>query len=162
MLTLILKHKKKFLTFIYCWESVSRGGAERGRHRIQSRLQALNYQHSTWCGARTREPQDHDLSQSRTLNQMSHPGAPTECTYGCICRFKWHNCIVAYDEKLFWKCMQDNKDHLWGEWPSIWSQEKETSFHFRPAVFISFSLSIHFFTFFFLLTYAWSCCMCTF
>ena len=29
-----------------------------------------------WGGAPTRQPWDHDLSKNRTLNQLSHPGAP--------------------------------------------------------------------------------------
>ena len=41
-----------------------------------NRLQALSCQHRARCGARTREPRDHDLSQSRTLNWLSHPDAP--------------------------------------------------------------------------------------
>ena len=57
---------------------MSRGGAEREgeRHRIQSRLQALSCQHRARCGARTHRLWDHDLSQSRTPNRLSHPGAP--------------------------------------------------------------------------------------
>ena len=42
----------------------------------QSRLHALSCQHRARRGARTREPRDHDLSQSRTLNRLSHSGAP--------------------------------------------------------------------------------------
>ena len=48
---------------------------ERGRHRIRSRLQALSCQHRAWCGAQTHGLWDHDLSGSRTLNRLSHPGA---------------------------------------------------------------------------------------
>ena len=51
-------------------------GRERGRHRIQSRLQVLSCRHRARRGARTHEPRDHDLSRSRTLNRLSHPGAP--------------------------------------------------------------------------------------
>ena len=51
-------------------------GRERGRHRIQSRLQALSCQHRTWCGAWPHELWDHHLSWSRMLNRLSHPGAP--------------------------------------------------------------------------------------
>ena len=49
---------------------------ERGRHRIRSRLQALSCQHTAQRRARTHRPRDHDLSQSRTLTRLSHPGAP--------------------------------------------------------------------------------------
>ena len=51
---------------------------ERGRHRIWNRLQALSCQHRARCGARTHGPRNHDLSQSRPLNQLSHPGAPLQ------------------------------------------------------------------------------------
>ena len=57
---------------------MSGGGAERerGRHRIQSRLQAPSRQPRARHGARTHRPRDHDQSRSRTLNRLSHPGAP--------------------------------------------------------------------------------------
>ena len=80
---------KNFLMFIYLSErereSPSKGcrqgrGRERGRHRIQSRLQALSCQHRAPHGARTHEPRDHDLSWSRALNWLSHPGTPTLCS----------------------------------------------------------------------------------
>ena len=58
-------------------QSTCRGGAERGRHRIRSRLQALRHQHRAGCGARTHRPRDHDPSRSRMLTRLSHPGAPT-------------------------------------------------------------------------------------
>ena len=62
--------------FIYI-EGERRGGEEqRGRHRIQCRLQSLNCQHRARCGAQTHELWDHDLSQGRTLNRLSHPGTP--------------------------------------------------------------------------------------
>ena len=52
------------------------GGSERGRHRIRNRLQALSHQPRARRGARTHGPRDRDLSQSRPLNQLSHPGTP--------------------------------------------------------------------------------------
>ena len=52
-------------------------GRKRGRHRIQSRPQALSCQHRAWCGAQTHEPWDHDLSRNQTLNWLSHPGTPS-------------------------------------------------------------------------------------
>ena len=54
-------------------------GRERGRHRSRSRLQALSCQHRARRGARTHRPRDHDLSRSRMLNPLSHPGAPHMC-----------------------------------------------------------------------------------
>ena len=60
------------------WEKTERElgrGRERQRHRIWSRLQALSCQHRAWHG-RTHELQDHDLSWSRSLNLLSHPGTP--------------------------------------------------------------------------------------
>ena len=49
---------------------------ERGRHRIQSRLQSLSCQHRARHEARTHEPRDRDLSRSQTSKQLSRPGAP--------------------------------------------------------------------------------------
>ena len=49
---------------------------ERRRHRTRSRLQAPSWQHRARRRARTPRPQDYDLSRSRTLNRLSHPGAP--------------------------------------------------------------------------------------
>ena len=57
-------------------QSVSGGGAERGKHRIQSKLQALSCHHRPWCRAWTHKPQGHDLRRSQTLKWLSHPGAP--------------------------------------------------------------------------------------
>ena len=51
-------------------------GRERGRHGIWS-----SCQHRAWCGAQTHEPGDHNLSQSQTPNQLSHPGAPDYSSY---------------------------------------------------------------------------------
>ena len=69
-----------FLMFIYFWDrerpSMNGGGSERGRHRIWNRLQALSCQHSARRGARPQGLRDHDLSRSRPLNRLSHPGAP--------------------------------------------------------------------------------------
>ena len=57
-------------------ENMSGRGRERGTHRIWCRLQALNCQHKGQSKAWTREPWGHDLSQSRMLNHLSHPGTP--------------------------------------------------------------------------------------
>ena len=64
--------------FIYFWERQHEQGMgrEKGRHRNWSRLQALSCQHRAWHGAGTHKPWDHDLSRSRRLNQLSHPGTP--------------------------------------------------------------------------------------
>ena len=53
-------------------------GRERGRHWIWNRLQALSCQPRARRGAWTHGPGDRDLSWSRTLNRLSHPGAPIE------------------------------------------------------------------------------------
>ena len=67
----------KFLfLFLKERESMSGGRAERGRHRIRSRLQAPSCQHKAQCWAQIHEPWDHDLSQSQMVNRLSHPGAP--------------------------------------------------------------------------------------
>ena len=70
---------KIFLMFIYFWERQRQNtnglGAERGRHRIRSRLQAPSRQHRARRRARTHEPWAHDLSRSQMFNRLSHPGA---------------------------------------------------------------------------------------
>ena len=53
-------------------------GIEKGRQRIRSRLRAVSCQHRARYGVWTHKLRDHDLSSSRTLNQLSHPGAPRE------------------------------------------------------------------------------------
>ena len=60
------------LTRKFFWERnrVWVGEGQRERERENPR-QALH-----WLGARTLEPWGHDLSQSRTLNRLSHWGAP--------------------------------------------------------------------------------------
>ena len=68
---------------VYFWDrerqSMNGGGSERETHRIWNRLQALSCQHRARRGARIHGPRDRDLSRSRTLNRLSHPGAP-----GCV------------------------------------------------------------------------------
>ena len=51
-------------------------GQREGDTEFGSRLQAPSCQHRARRGARTCEPQDHDLSRSRTLNRLSHPSTP--------------------------------------------------------------------------------------
>ena len=73
--------------FVYFGETERKQGRdrERGRHRIRSRLQAPSRQHGARRGARTREQRDHDLSQSRVLHRLSHPGAPSvELLFTCV------------------------------------------------------------------------------
>ena len=69
---------------------------ERGRHGTQSRLQAPSRQHRARRGARTQWMWDHDLSRSRTLNQLS-PGVKDDHslpsivhTHTCICLCSTH------------------------------------------------------------------------
>ena len=50
-------------------------GRQRRRHRIWSRLPALSCQHRARHGAWIHKLRDHDLSQSRRPNWLSHPGA---------------------------------------------------------------------------------------
>ena len=70
---------KNLLMFICFWEretECEQGRCrERGRHRIWSRLQSLSCHHRTWLRAQTHKPWDYDVSQSLTLNWLSHPGA---------------------------------------------------------------------------------------
>ena len=70
-----------FFTFIYFWEterqSTIGGGAEREKE-TQNPKQApgSGCQRRARHGARTHKPWYHDLSQSRMLKQLSHPGTP--------------------------------------------------------------------------------------
>ena len=81
-----------FLMFIYFWERETEHkqgrGRETGRHRIQSRLQALSCLHRAPCGARTHELWDHDLSQSLTLNDWV-TRAPHLITIFKQCDLSW-------------------------------------------------------------------------
>ena len=71
---------KNFFLLIFIFERKTEHewgrGRERGRHRIQSRLQALSCQHRARCRVQTHEPWGHDLSRSWTLNWLNHPGTP--------------------------------------------------------------------------------------
>ena len=58
-------------------QGMNRGGSERGRHRNWNKLQALSDQHRAQRGAWTHGQRDHDLSRSRPLNRLSHPGTPS-------------------------------------------------------------------------------------
>ena len=67
--------------FTYFWErqrqNVSGLGAEREgdtESEVGSRLQAISTEPNV--GLELTELWDHDLSQSQTLNWLSHPGAP--------------------------------------------------------------------------------------
>ena len=69
-------------------------GRERGRHRTRSGLQAPSCQHRARRGARTHELRDRDLSRSRTLNRLSHPGAPNAAF--ALKRFgDWMTCYIV-------------------------------------------------------------------
>ena len=56
-----------FLMFIHFWERETEckweRGRERGRHRIESRLQAPSCQHRPWHRAQTHERRHHDRSE---------------------------------------------------------------------------------------------------
>ena len=91
---LVYFFKKFFLTFIYFFETerdrawMGEGQRERGRHRIQNRLQALSCRHRARSRAQTHRPRDHDLSRSWTLNWLSHPDAPkisVFCSFVFLC-----------------------------------------------------------------------------
>ena len=80
---------KIFLIVLFSfWErdSMSSGGAERGRHRIRSKLQDPSSQHRPWHGARIHEPRDYDLSRNRMLNQLSHQ-VPYKFSFYCCSHY---------------------------------------------------------------------------
>ena len=55
---------------------MSREGAERGRHRIGSRLQALSHQSRARRGARTHGPRDRDLAEVGRLTDCATQAPP--------------------------------------------------------------------------------------
>ena len=69
-------HWGYFNVYLFLRQSMNGGGAERGRHRIRRRIQALSHQPRARHGARTHGPRDRDLSWSQMLNRLSHPGMP--------------------------------------------------------------------------------------
>ena len=81
-------------------------GRERGRYRIGSRLQALSHQPRARWGARTRRLRDRDLSWSRTLNRLNHPGAPRHATLKgrCEIRFRPKNCKTGAKSNKYLEC----------------------------------------------------------
>ena len=87
-----------FNVYLFLRQCKQGRGRERGRHRIQSKLQALNCQHRAWHGAWTHELWDHDLSRSQTLNRLSHPGAPRLRiflpTFGAVVGWRVPRCPV--------------------------------------------------------------------
>ena len=74
---LYLKSTKLFIYFlnVYFWEREQARGKGRERGRQRDAKWALHWQESSmWVWSH--EPWDHDLSQSCTLNWLSHPGTP--------------------------------------------------------------------------------------
>ena len=64
---------------IYFWErgkDRARAGEGQRERETQNLKQAPGCQHRARRWARTHGLQDHDLSRSQMLNQLSHPGAP--------------------------------------------------------------------------------------
>ena len=107
-----------FLLFfnVYFWKRETETECEQGRsreigkHRIRNRLQALSRQHRARCGAHTHKPWDQDLSQSWTLNQLSHPGAPLSgLSWACILPWvyawlsKFPSMHMCFWVTYFWK-----------------------------------------------------------
>ena len=70
------------------------GKGQRERE-TQNRKQAPGSKLSTEprCRARTHRPQDRDLSRSRALNQLSHPGAPLHLSSHPLCLL---SCLLSF------------------------------------------------------------------
>ena len=68
--------KEFFLTFIHFLRDTDSASGERTERETQNSKQALSCQHRAQHGVQTHEQWEHDLSQSRMLNLLSHPGAP--------------------------------------------------------------------------------------
>ena len=90
-----IENFKFFLMFTYFWGKRHRmRDCKQGRGRRETQNQS--YQHRAWPpGARTYKPWDHDLSQSRILNQPSHPGILTLKT-----RSLWEKKILTLKSEL--------------------------------------------------------------
>ena len=76
---------------------MSRGGGERERYRIRSRLQAPSCQHRAQCRARTHQLRDHDLSWSWTLNALRSepPGCPNVVILFNFCQSNGWEMVVT-------------------------------------------------------------------
>ena len=57
-------------------EHERRRGSERGRHRIENRLQAPSHQPRAWRGARTHGPRDRDLAEVGRLTDCATQAPP--------------------------------------------------------------------------------------
>ena len=69
-----------FLIFIFESERKREWAGKGQREKeTQNLKQAPGCQHRAWHRAWTHDSQDHDLSQSQALNQLSHPGASFHC-----------------------------------------------------------------------------------
>ena len=64
-----------FYVFIYFWDREKVPGGEGQRERETGTKESSALTERAWCGARTHQLWDHDLSQSWMLSQASHPGA---------------------------------------------------------------------------------------
>ena len=85
-----------------------RAWAGEGQREREGRLQALSCQHRAWRGAWIHELRDHDLSLSRTLNWLSHPGAPRFwqsflCTDKSNCPQE-STCFICCNQDKCWRC----------------------------------------------------------
>ena len=103
-----------------------RKGRERGRHRIRSRLHSPSCQPRAPLGARTHKPQDHDLSQSQTLNRLSHPGAPTFNVSSPSSLLHQALCSNRYKAKP-WRFLQLFISHSTTQWAQGSSVERSIS-----------------------------------
>ena len=99
------------------------GGAERERE-TQNPKQALGCQHRARRGAQTHGLQDRDLSQSRLLNRLSHPGAPPlvssfhhgirELSLGANVLFSYHLLLLMFHQLLTtWHFGTNKSKHKW-------------------------------------------------
>ena len=66
-----------FIYFEKEGENTSRGGAERGRERVPSRLCAVSAEPDVGLELTNRESRTGAKIKSQMLNQRSHPGTPT-------------------------------------------------------------------------------------
>ena len=79
------------------------GEGQRGRG-TENPKRSLCQQQRAWYGTQTHEPWDHDLSQSRTLNQLNHPSASVSYIYYLMEPKQLEPCVShSSTESFHWK-----------------------------------------------------------
>ena len=85
----------KIFVNVYFWETEHEW--EKGRERETEDLKwALGWQKTARGGSQTHQLWDHDLSPSRMLSRLSHPGAPTPSHFLWLPHIPWYEYNAVY------------------------------------------------------------------